>query len=87
MAVITDADLRDLYLQLYRKGEGKEEIKADGLMSPEKIRAVFQAIEDWFEGQRPAIKAAMVAAAGRPVSNAAAKKYGGVWGRREGGVV
>ena len=86
MAVITDADLRDLWLQLYRKGEGKEEIKADGLLPPDKIKAIFQAIEDWFEGQRPAIKAVIVAAAGRPVSNAAAKKYGRVWMRRKRGL-
>ncbi|MEK0326906.1 MAG: hypothetical protein QQN63_14510, partial [Nitrosopumilus sp.] len=64
MAIITDADLAEMYLALYRKGEGKEEIKADGLLPSEKIKAVFQAIEDWFEGQRPSIKAVIVAAAG-----------------------
>ena len=86
MAVITDADLREMYLSLYRKGEGKEEIKADGLLSPTKLKAVFQAIEDWYEGERPAVKAAIDAAAGRTVSNAAAKKYGRAWMRRKWGL-
>ena len=86
MAVITDADVRDMYSQLYRKGEGKEEIKADGLLSPTVIKAVFQAIEDWYEGERVTVKAAIVAAAGRPMSNAAAKKYGRVWMRRKWGL-
>ena len=76
MTQIIDADLREMYLQLYRKGEGKEEIKADGLLSPMILKAIFQAIEDWFEAERPAIKVAIVAAAGRPMTNAAAKKYG-----------
>jgi len=86
MSVVTDADVREMYLSLYRKGEGKEEIKADGLLDPATIKAVFQAIEDWFEGQRPAVKAAIDAAAGRAVSNAAAKKYGRVWMRRKWGL-
>ena len=86
MAVITDADVREMYLQLYRKGEGKEEIKADGLLSPTVIKAVFQAIEDWYEGERATVKAAIVAAAGRPMTNAAAKKYGRVWMRRKWGL-
>ena len=76
MAVITDADLRTMYLDLYRKGHGKEEIKADGLLAPATIKAVFQAIEDWYEGQRATVKAAIDTAAGRTISNAAAKKYG-----------
>ncbi len=83
MAILTDADVADLYRQLYRKGEGKEEIKADGLLSPTVIKAVFQAIEDWYEGERATVKAAIVAAAGRPMSNAAAKKFGRVWMRRK----
>ena len=86
MAVITGVDLRDMWRQLYRKSEGKEEIKADGLLSPTVIKAVFQAIEDWFEGERATVKAAIVAAAGRPVSNAAAKKYGKAWMRWKWGL-
>ena len=86
MGVITDTDLREMHLLLYRKGQGKEEIKADGLLSPTRLKAVFQAIEDWHEGQRPVIKAAIVVAAGRSVSNAAAKKYGRVWMRRKWGL-
>ena len=86
MAVITDADLRDLWLQLYRKGEGKEEIKADGLLSPTTLKAIFQSIEDTFEAIRPTIKTAVIAAAGRNVSNAAIKKYVRTWMRRKWGL-
>lgn len=86
MAVITDADLADMYLQLYRKGEGKEEIKADGLLAPAIIKAVFQALEDRFENGRAALKMDMEAAVGRPMSNAAAKKYGRTWLRWKWGL-
>ena len=83
MAVITDADVRELYRALYRKGEGKEEIKADGLLDRTVIKAVFQAIEDWYEVERATVKAAIDAAAGRTLTNAAAKKYGRAYFRRK----
>lgn len=86
MAIMTDGDLQQCWLSLYHKGEGKEEIKADGLLDPATIKAVFQAIEDWFEGQRPAIKAVIDTAAGRVVSDAAIKKYGRAWMRWKWGL-
>ena len=86
MAVITDANVKEMYLTLYRKGEGKEEIKADGLLSPATIKAVFQALEDRFENGRVALKADMDAAAGRTLTPAAAKKYGRAWLRWKWGL-
>lgn len=79
MAVITDADVREMYLSLYRKGEGKEEIKADGLVDPATIKAIFQALEDWYKGERATVKALMVTAKESAMTNAAAKKYGRAW--------
>ena len=43
------------------------------------LRASLQAIEDWFEPERPVIKAAIEAALGRTVSVAYAKKLFRVW--------
>ena len=83
MAVITDADLRELWLSLYRKGEGKEEIKADGLLSPTRLKAIFQVIGDWFEAERGPVKGLITAAAARPVSDAAVQKYVRAWMRRK----
>lgn len=79
MATITDTDVAVMYRALYRKGQGKEEVKADGLLIPDKIKAIFQALDDWFEAERPTIKAAIDSGAGRTMSVAAAKKYAKVW--------
>ncbi len=86
MATITDAAVREMYRQMYRKGEGKEEIKADGLMDPDTIKAVFQAIEDRWESGRTVLKADVDAAAGRTVTAAVAKKFGRTWMRRKWGL-
>jgi len=85
MAILTDANVKEIWLSLYRKGEGKEEIKADGLPSRAERKAIFQAFEDWFETQRAPLKGRINTAAGRTVSNAVAKKYGRAWLRYKWG--
>ena len=79
MAVITDEDVQGLWRGLYRKGQGKEEIKADGLVDPATIKAIFQATEDWFEGDQPALRGLITAAKGGPITDAAADKYVRAW--------
>ena len=73
--VLTNTEVRAIWRALYRKGEGKAEIKADVLPSRAELLAIFQAMEDWFEGERATVKGLLDTAAGRTLSNPAAKKF------------
>ena len=79
MAVITTAHVREIWKDLYRKGSGKEEIKASPLPTPAQIKAIIQAIEDSWAANLPAMKADMDAAAGITLANSTAKVYGRAW--------
>ena len=75
MAILTDADYGALRDALYRKGAGKEELKALPVL-PNKatLRAMFQAIEDNSQASRVSIKSALDTAAGFVTSLALARK-------------
>ena len=45
----------------------------------QRLRAYLQGLENWFEDNRAAAKAAMEAEAGAPITNAFAKKIARVW--------
>ena len=75
MAILTDADYGAIRQALYRKGAGKEELKAlPALPNKATLRAMFQAIEDNNQASRAAVKAAVDAAAGFVTSAALARK-------------
>ena len=76
MAILADADYGALRDAIYRKGAGKEELKALPTL-PNKVilRAIFQAIEDNVQASRAPIKAAMDAAAGFALSPMLARKF------------
>ena len=58
---------------------------ADPPLTKVQLTAIYQAFEDWFEGQRLAIKADVEAAAGVSLDNAFIKKFGKHWmGRKMG---
>jgi hypothetical protein len=79
MGAITNAHVREVWRELYRKGAGKEEIKASPLPSPAEIKAILQAIEDAWVANLPTMKAAMDTAAGVTLANSTAKVYGRAW--------
>lgn len=79
MALITTNMVKQLWRRLYRKGQGKEDIKTGRLPDPLQIRAIFQAIEDRWDGDKINYKAAMDAAAGYTLTGNQAKILGMVW--------
>lgn len=54
-------------------------MKTGPLPSPTQIKAVFQAIEDRWDGDKANYKAAMDAAAGYILTNAQARIFGKIW--------
>ena len=75
MAILTNAEYGQLRAAIYRRGAGKEELKAlAALPSKAKLLAVFQAIEDNSQASRAAIKSAIDAALGFATSAALARK-------------
>ena len=75
MAILTNAEYGQLRAAIYRRGSGKEELKAlAALPSKAKLLAGFQAIEDNSQASRAAIKAAMDTALGFVASAALARK-------------
>lgn len=75
MAILTDTDYGNIRRTLYRKGAGKEELKAlPALPNKATLRAMFQAVEDNSLASRAAIKAAIDTAAGFITSPAIARK-------------
>ncbi len=79
MALITTAIVKQLWRRLYRKGQGKEDMQSGKLPDPIQIKAVFQAIEDRWDGDKANYKAAMAAAAGVTLTNLQARVFGKVW--------
>jgi len=80
MALITQGMVRALWRDLYRgTGTDKADMKGGDLPDPTQIRAIFQAIEDRWDGDKMNYKAAMDAAAGFTLTNAQAKVFGKYW--------
>lgn len=79
MAVITNAHVREVWRELYRKGQGKSEVQQTALPAPSEVKAILQAIEDSWENGKPALKADMDVAAGTTLAAATAKVYGRAW--------
>jgi hypothetical protein len=85
MAALTDQEYRSLRSDLYRKGEGKEELKAlPFLPNKSQLRAAFQVLEDFWEANRVQLRDDIVAALGNPSApnpalTALAKKIGLAW--------
>ena len=78
MAVLTGADIKAIWRDLYRLGHGKEELKAK--LSPrDKRLGILQAVEDDWVAGRTARKAAMDTAAGRTLTAAEARVYQRGW--------
>ena len=80
MATITDAQYNFISSSIYREGEGKEEMRSlSHLPTKIQFRAVFQAIEGWWEGEQAGLKAVIDAAYGQTTSVALARKILKAW--------
>ena len=81
MAVLTNADVMELWLLLYRKGEGKEEFGKNGNVLPTVAQraAIFQAIEDRMIAAVGQVDGDIDAILGRNVPIAAVRKAVCVW--------
>jgi len=80
MATIEWSDYSDMRNALYHKGAGKEEMKAmTDLPSKSQLKAVFQAIEDWWESEQATLKAAIDNAYGQTTTVALARKIMKAW--------
>jgi hypothetical protein len=80
MVALTDQEygaLRDL---LFARGTGKEELKAlPALPSEPELRAAFQVLEDYWDGNKAAMKTGIDAALGGTIPPELAKKIGLAW--------
>lgn len=73
MAVLTDDEARAIWRIAYTNSR-KDDVKASGLpLHRPTVKAVFQALEDWYVSQAPAVNSAVDAAAGVNVSGAGVK--------------
>lgn len=80
MAVLTSQQYHDLRRAVYTKGSGKEELQAlPALPNESQFLAAFQAIEDFWENNRAALKTAIEAALGQAITNACARKILIAW--------
>lgn len=75
MAVLEWADYGKMRNYLYRKGQGKEEMKAlPDLPSKIQLKAVFQALEDWWESEQSTVKGLIDTNYGQTTAPILAKK-------------
>lgn len=83
---ISDSDYGALRQEVFRWGAGKEELKAlPSLPSETQLRAVFEALESFWETNRATLKAQMDAAAGFTLPLQLARKIGVAWLRSKMG--
>lgn len=78
MAVLTNAQKFEIHKLIRQSGFGKTELTAAGVSAP-KLGDAFQAVEDFWESNRPTIKSDIDAAIGFTTTNAFAKKIGKAW--------
>jgi len=85
VATLTWANYKELRAKAYRKGYGKEELKAlSRLPNKTELMAMFQACEDWFVNSfnnTPSIsfKDALSTAFGQTITNSLAQKVAVIW--------
>ncbi len=81
MAVLTDRSIQRAWQRMFRKGQGKAELKADAGGMPDRgtRRDIFQAIEDRWEVVLNSIEAQMNSAAGRTLPAEVARLYIKQW--------
>ncbi|MHA2063733.1 MAG: hypothetical protein ACXABY_05040 [Candidatus Thorarchaeota archaeon] len=85
MAILTDQQCTAIRQLLHEDGLDLLEAESPHLTKPQ-IKDALQAIEDWYESERINVKADIVTAIGRPISNALAKKLGKFWMRMKWGL-
>lgn len=74
MAVLTNADYKQIRAKLYSAANGKEELKArPSLPSETKLKAAFQNLEDWWEANRLTAKGQVDAGIGFTTNAALAR--------------
>ncbi len=78
MAVLTDAQKFEMHKLIRQINFGKTELKAAGVAAP-KLGDAFQAVEDFWEANRPTLKSNIDTAIGFTTTNAFAKKIGKAW--------
>lgn len=75
MAQLNWSDYSEIRNALYRLGQGKEEMKAmANLPSKDQLKAVFQALEDWWGSEQPKVKGLIDTNYGQTTTAALAKK-------------
>ena len=80
MAALTATDYSAIRDELYRFGNGKDELKAlPGLPNEAQLKAAFQALEDFWTSNAAALKTSMQTAIGQTITNALAKKISRAW--------
>jgi len=80
MAVLTSANVGELWNILYQRGAGKDELKAHAaLPNQAKILAAFQVIEDFWENNKATVKANIDTALGVTTTATEAKKIALAW--------
>jgi len=82
MAVLDNNDFTFYKHALRNDPVAKAQRKAASL-SKAQLQAAFQAVEDWFEGQRATIKGDMDAASGVTLTPVMARKIAKVWMMRK----
>ena len=78
MAVLTNDDFAAIRRNA-RRDEVAKRAYLDSGLSKAQWKGLMQGLDDWFESERLNMKAAMVAGAGVPLTNALAKKMGKIW--------
>jgi hypothetical protein len=78
MARLTNADLT-AYKHALRHDPQARQAMRNAALSKSEWTAGLQGIEDWFEAQRPLIKAAIEAGIGHPIPPILARKLVRVW--------
>lgn len=79
MAVITVGDVREAWLDIYRKGAGKEDFE-NSLPDPTQITQMLQAIEDFWQAGKAQVFTDMKTASGfTTLTPTQARVLGRVW--------
>jgi hypothetical protein len=89
MAALTDIQYGEIHNLVYRQGQGKEELKAHPTLPDQAhLKAAYQVLENFWEDNKAAVKAALDTALGVTTTGAEAKKIGLqflIWKASKGG--
>lgn len=78
MATLTDAQCTAFRHKLHVDGLDLMQVESPHLTKPQ-LKTAFQAVEDFWEANRIALKSQIDTAVGQSISNALAKKIGKYW--------